>query len=107
MASTRYPTADNRQGLLYPDRVGVGENLGDTWGCASHVNLRQDQKNRSLSPAQQEAMWRAGRLGQVPELVGGGHGSYGPGICLTAQRSQEDSKGGRLRVLCVDFWSLS
>lgn len=49
---------------------------------------------------------RRGVLRQVPELVGGGHRACRPAIRLTAQRSQEDSKSGKLRMVGMALWSL-
>lgn len=53
---------------------------------------------RSLSLAQEEAVWRSGRLGGgVMEAKGLRYGN--------STKVPEDSKGGKLGLVGVDFWS--
>lgn len=97
-----------------------GKDPGDTQDCGIQVSWRQDTSEEQESkPGPKGAVWREGGRGpkgacverggpgQGPELVGRGHRSCRPKIRLTAQRSQEDSKGGKLRMVGVAFGSLS
>lgn len=124
IASYRHSIADLGQRLLYPDSWGPelgplslssktwmtwsGRGIGDIWSCGIQVSWRQDtSEDQEPKPGPRGGCveireagagvlsWQAGsRKLQAREMV-------------TAKRSHKDSKGGKLRMVCVDFWSLS